>query len=179
MKKRLSALAWVLWALLAAPALGADTFSFDMPDPRLRIVVPDLPQIEMKPHPLAASQPHARFLGSSGDGVTLSVLLPTADPGMTPRDCARSLARHVINRFGLDPKYVVGVQANDTTFVMLFPYRVDAVVQFKAFLLSGSSDAHCVEVHVSRTMGPAPEQQMAESLAKWFEGFRGARIEPY
>ena len=150
-----------------------------MPEPRLRIVIPDIPQMKMEPHPLAAAQPSARFQGSAEGGYTLSVLMPTADAGMTPRDCAQALARQVINRFGVDPKFVVGVQPNETTFVMLFPYRVHPVIQFKAFLLSGWNGTHCVEVHVSRTMAAAPEKELAESLAKWFQGFRGARIDSY
>jgi len=170
---------WLLLAsVLALPAVGAETFSFEMPEPRLRIVVPDVPQMKMGRHPLADKQPQARFIGSA-EGYTLSVLLPTADDGMTPQECAQALARRVISRFGLDPKFVVGVQPNETTYVMLFPYRVHPVIQFKAFLLSGWNGTHCVEVHVSRTMAAAPEKEMAESLAKWFEGFRGARIEPY
>lgn len=169
----------VLLCVVAFEAFGADSFSFDMPEPRLRIVIPDLPQMKMKPHPLAAAQPQARFQGSADGGYTLSVLMPAADAGMTPRDCAQSLARRVINRFGLDPKFVVGVQPSETTFVMLFPYRAHPLIQFKAFLLSGWNGTHCVEVHVSRTMAAAPEKEMAESLAKWFQGFRDARIEPY
>jgi len=167
--------------LLACPALcvAAETFSFDLPEPRLRIVVPDVPQMKMEAHPLAASQPHARFIGSAEGGYTLSVLLPAAGKGMTPRDCAQSLARAIVGRFGLDPKYVVSGQANETTFVLLFPYRVDPVIQFKAFLLSADRGEHCVEVHVSRTVPAADEKDMAEDLARWFEGFRRARIESY
>ena len=150
-----------------------------MPEPRVRIVVPDIPPIKMEPHPDAAKQPHARFMGSDGTGYVVSVLTPAADPGMTPRECARSMARSVINRFGLDPRFVVGLETNAATFVMLFPYRVDPVIQFKAFVLSGDVGALCVEVHISRTMPPEPEKALAEDLAKWFEGFKGARIEAY
>lgn len=170
----------VVLSVLFASSASADTFSFDMPEPRLRIVVPDIPQMKMAVHPNNAAQPHARFMGSDDrTGHVVSVLLPTAAAGMSPRDCARSISRSLINRFGLDPKYIVGVQANETTFVMLFPYRVDPVIQFKAFLLSGYNGTHCVEVHISRTMRPAAEEALAEDLARWFEGFRGARIEPY
>jgi hypothetical protein len=151
-----------------------------MPDPRLRIVVPDIPQMSMAVHPDNALQPHARFLGSDEkSGHVISVLMPTADAGMTPRDCARAAARGVISRFGLDPKFVVTLQADESPCVMLFPYRVDPVLQFKAFLLSAYKGTHCVEVHISRTLLPAPEKALAEGLAKWFEGFRTARIEAY
>jgi hypothetical protein len=74
---------------------------------------------------------------------------------------------------------VVTGQANETTFLMMFPYRLDPVIQFKAFLLSGYKGTHCVEVHISRTVLPAPEKALAEDLARWFQGFRGAKIETY
>ena len=157
--------------VFALNAFGAETFSFEIPDPKLRIVIPDVPQMKM------TAEPKARFLGSEGAYV-LSVLVPTADAGMTARDCANSGARSIVNRFGLDPKFVVARRANETTFVMLFPYRVDALIQFKAFLLSGFP-GRCVEVHVSRTMQPLPEPAMAEELARWFLGFREAKIESY
>ena len=169
----------VLLFLLVLLSRQVLAFEFEMPEPRLRIVIPDVPQMSMGVHPNAGVQPHARFMGSDATGYSLSVLLPTADAGMTPRDCARSIARSLVNRFGLDPKFVVAAQANETTFIMLFPYRVDPVIQFKAFVLSGVNGSHCVEVHVSRTMPPAPEKALAEDLARWFQGFRGAKIEPY
>ena len=165
----------LLSAFISYEAKAGETFAFDMPEPRLRIVIPDVPQMKMN----VPSDTDQQFAGSDGTGYTVSVLTLTADGGLTPRECARSSARGVINRFSLDPKYVVALEANGTTFVMLFPYRVDPVIQFKAFLFSGYRDTHCVEVHVSRAMQPAPEKALAEDLARWFEGFRGARIEPY
>jgi hypothetical protein len=164
----------LLAALLAAAqkAAASDTFSFDMGDLRLRVIVPDIPQMRME------AQGNERFSGANG-AYTMSLLLPKAEAGTTPRDCAGSIARTVINRFGLDPKYVVTGQANETTFLMMFPYRLDPVIQFKAFLLSGYKGTHCVEVHISRTVLPAPEKALAEDLARWFQGFRGAKIETY
>jgi len=158
--------------------LPALFFVFEMQEPRLRIVIPDVPEMKMQAHPDAKRLPHARFLGAEA-GYTLSVLTPAADAGATPGECARSGSRGVISRFGLDPKFVVGFQADERTFVMLFPYRVDPVIQFKAFLLSADQGKHCVEVHVSRTMAPATEQALAEALARWYQGFRDARIESY
>jgi len=170
-----------LLALISGGQVFAgDTFTFEMPDPRLRIVVPDIPQMRMAVHPNNAMQPHARFMGSDDrTGHVVSVLLPTADAGMTARECAQAGSRAVVKRFGLDPKFVVTLQPEENTFVMLFPYRVEPVLQFKAFLLSGYKGTHCVEVHISRTMAPAAERALAEDLAKWFQGFRGARIVAY
>jgi len=170
----------VLLALIVSrQVLAGETFLFEMPDPRLRIVVPDIPQVKMGVHPNKPVQPHALFFGSNGSEYTISVLMPTSDPGMTARDCARASARGVISRYGLDPKFVVTLQPSETTFVILFPYRVDTFVQFKAFLFSSYRGTHCIDVHVSRTMTPVAEKALAEDLAKWFQGFRAAKIETY
>ena len=80
-------------------ANAAETFSFDMPQPRLRVVVPDIPQIKMGIHPNAALQPHARFMGTDPQGFSISILMPTADAGMSPRDCARTMHKSIMARF--------------------------------------------------------------------------------
>ena len=160
-------------------AAASDRFSFDMEKPRLRLVVPDMPQIRMGPHPNAGAQPHALYMGSGADGFTISVLMPTADKGMTPSDCAKSSYRSLVSRYGLDPKQVTTHQANDATFVMLFPVRVGPLTQFKAYLLSGHGGSHCLEVHISKTLGTSSKEAQAEGLASWYQGFREARIESY
>jgi len=161
------------------PANAAETFSFDMPQPRIRVVVPDIPQMKMGIHPNAGVQPHARFMGADPQGFSISILLPTADGGMSPRDCARSGWKSIIARFGVDPKFVVAQQANESTFLVLFPYKTSSVVQLKAFLLSGYAGTHCVEVHISKTIVPPTADAVSVQLPNWLQGFRNARIESY
>ena len=158
---------------------AAETFSFDMPQPRLRVVVPDIPQIKMGIHPNAALQPHARFMGTGPQGFSITILMPTADAGMSPRDCARTMHKSIMARFRVDPKSVVAQQANESTFVELFPLKIDPLVQFKAFLLSGSAGSHCVEVHISKTIVPATAETVSAQLPNWYQGFRKAKIESY
>ncbi|HWA36815.1 MAG TPA: tetratricopeptide repeat protein [Burkholderiales bacterium] len=153
----------------------ADHFAFEMTDPNLRIVIPDAPPMHMGPHPLA--QAHTRFMGSGTKGYSISVLTPTADAGMTALDCAKSGSGEVARRFGLKREDVVALRTNETTFVMLFPLKVDALVQLKAFLLSGHGGTHCVQVHLSRTL--VPGDSTAEEIAAWMGGFRTARIEAF
>lgn len=162
------------------PAAGAGAaekhFLFDMGEPRLRVVVPDLPPIEMGPHPNAPAQPHARFMGSGKPAYTVSVLMPTTDPGMTARDCASSISRDLVLRYGLKREAVTTHQTSDSTFVMLFPVSVGPLTQLKAYLMSGYGGSHCVEVHISK---PVSERAREAELADWRSGFREARIEAY
>lgn len=145
-------------------------FVFEMTGPKLKIVIPDAPPMQMGPHPLAGAQPHARFMGSGADGFSISVLTPAAKPGMTPAECASSISYELVRRYGLKPEGIVRRRTDESTFIMLFPVNVDPVVQLKAYLMSGHG-AHCIEVHLSRTVRSEKE------VAAWFKGFAGARIE--
>src|SRR5262249_35401348 len=88
-------------AKLCGPEPGVAYFMFERPDLRLKITIPDAPPMQMITHPLAGARPDLRFMGGGPGGYTISVLLPTADTGMTPRDCARSSASSIGRRFGL------------------------------------------------------------------------------
>jgi len=163
---------------VSCTAGAAQTFSFDMPQPRIRVVVPDVPQMKMGVHPNAAAQPHARFMGSEG-GFTVSILMPTAAAGMSPRDCARAAHKSIMARFAVDPKFVVAQQANDSTFTVLFPFKVGPLVQLQAFVLSAYGGTHCVEVHISKMVVPPTAEAVTAQLTSWYQGFRKARIESY
>jgi hypothetical protein len=146
-------------------------FVFEMNDPRLRIVIPDAPAMTMGPHPLAATNPNTRFMGmDSGSGHSISILTPTADPGMGPEECAGSLGAALIRRFGLKRDDVVTLRPNQRTFVMLFPVKADPLLQLKAYLLSAAG-GHCVEVHLSKTVASQGD------IRPWFRGFQNARVE--
>ena len=156
-----------------AALCAAAHFVFEMPQPRLRISIPDAPAMEMGPHPLAAAQPNARYLGSAADGTTVSVLTPFASAGMTPKDCANALGEAVVRRFAVKPDELKTLQADDgLTFVLLFVYKVAPVVQLKAFLLSGGG-GNCLEVHLSKTVADD------SGRGEWMKGFAGARVEKY
>jgi len=60
---------------VSCTAGAAETFSFDMPQPRIRVIVPDVPQIKMGVHPFAAAHPD--------------------------RDCAARTERMLLSRYAL------------------------------------------------------------------------------
>jgi TPR repeat protein len=148
-------------------------FVFELNEPRLRIVIPDAPPMQMSPHPLAATTPHARVMGAGAGGYSISVLTPTSDARMTPLQCANSLDNALVRRYGLKPDAIVRRRNGESTYVMLFPVKADSALQLKAYLLSGHGGTHCVEVHLSKILASEKE------IMPWFEGFAGARIEPY
>jgi hypothetical protein len=177
---RTGPVALIVGCLIGIPvAHAAETFSFDMPESRLRFVVPDIPQMKMAVHPNAKAQPHARYLGSDSTGYSISILMPTADAGMSPRDCATSGATSVMQRFGVDPKFIVRRQTSESTFVMLFPFKAGPLVQLKAFMLSADNASHCIEVHISKTVVPSTAEAVSQQLPGWLQGFSKAKIEKY
>lgn len=160
-------------ALLAAPWLSAraeDGFVADVDAPKVHIGIPGLPQMAVTRHPLADAQPHIRLIASDGAGVTVSVLLPTADAGMTPLDCASSSLVSTARRFGLTEEQYVALKIDDATFAMLFIVPAGEFAQMQAFLFSAAGGTHCVEVHASKlTRGSI-------DVAPWRRAFEGASI---
>lgn len=165
-------------AIFHAGAANAGAgFSFEMPDERLRIVIPDIPQMTMRDHPNAAVQPSARYLGGDVTGYTISVLTPASDRGYGSEACAVYLFSKLLLRYGLDPKKVTRRKTDANTHVALFPVRMGPFVQFKTYLLSGYGGTHCIEVHVSRMVPADDKDKLIEQLTDWYKGFHDARIE--
>lgn len=172
---RTTAVAVLLVSCLSGLALGKDsatpdTFVFEVSNPHFRITVPDLPLVKMKTHPLHKKQPHLQYMGSSGP-YNISVITPTADPGMTAMDCAVSISRSVTTENQLLESQVYRGQANDHTFVFIYATRPQGAVQLHAQVISAAGTTHCVQVHVSK-MSASPDD-----LRAWFSGFSKVDIE--
>lgn len=160
-------------AKLCGSERAAAYFTFEMVDPKLRIIIPDAPPMQMGPHPLAAGSPHLRFMGAGPGAHTISVIVPTADAGMTPRDCARSRTSSLMRQFKLKAEEVVTRQTNEITTAVLFAVRIPSLIQLQAYLLSGYAGTHCVEIHLSKMVRDESE------IAPWLKGFVSAKIERY
>jgi len=174
----ISILAMILQINTSSISRAAEGFSFDMPDPRLRITIPDLPQVTMDVHPSIQTQPHMRFLGREDTGLNVSILVSTADEGMTAQDCARAHVKHTIALLNLDPQFVNVKQTNATTFVMLFPRHTDPITQLHAYVIS-SHPGHCMHVHASKILMPVPDAALATLVDAWYQGFQQASIVSY
>jgi hypothetical protein len=153
-----------LLGLLSGFHVRADGFAFEVTDPTIRITIPDIPQIKMGVHPQHAEQPHLRFFGSEG-AITVSILTPTADQGMTAIECAQSTAREIIDQNRLDPSNVFRGRVNDHTFAVLYAKLADGFVHLHAHFLSAAYGTHCVHVHVSKV------SKSKDDLGPWFKGF--------
>ena len=155
---------------MASGVLAAEGMVIRVSDPSFTVTIPDLQPFELGPHPNAGQQPTARLLGSSKDGITLSVLTPKAD-GASAQQCASWLTGSVISRFIPNLSTVQLLPAGENAWVVLFSFVVAPMEQLKAYIVAGNGKGQCLEVHVSR-MG-ATEQQRQQ----WFAGFRNVRVQ--
>ena len=169
--KKTTVVALAACAALDAAGQAVQGFAFEVDKPPFRVSIPDLPAMKMGPHPGAATHPHLRYLGSEGD-YTISIITPTADPGMSAQDCATFSVRTLGERPSV-PKEVFRARLNPTTYVAMYPARMEGFVQLHAHFLSAAGGSHCVEVHASKVV------RSEEDIRRWFkESFRNARIEP-
>ncbi len=161
----------LLIAMLAAPVVGQAELAFDVQDPAFRVSIPNLPAMEMGSHPMRSASPHLRLLGREGP-YTVSLLLPTADAGMTAMDCANATVGSLPRRPGVpaaDSIYRARLDAN--TFLAIYVTPMPGFAQMHAHLMSAAGGTHCVEVHASMT------SRSRDDLDPWIKGFTAARIE--
>jgi len=156
--------------LAMTSAAAAQGMVIRLSEPKFTVTIPDLQPFELGPHPNAGQQPTARLFGSSKDGVSLSVLTPTAE-GASAQQCASWLAGSAISRFGTNLAAVQLLPAGENAWVVLFPFVVPPIEQLKAYVVAGNGKGRCLEVHVSRI--GATEQQRQQ----WLAGFRNVRVE--
>ncbi len=153
---------------------GSGSYSYELSNPRVRIRIPELPQIDMGPHPAASrDKPHLRAMGSRAPHI-ISILTPTADRGMTSQQCAQTSASWLIRRNSLAREdYRVFKGGNSDTYGFIYTKRIGGRTQLVTYLFSGYEGTHCIEVHVSR-LADSPGE-----IEQWARGFPRASIERY
>lgn len=157
---------------LCKPEAPDKTFAFEMSDPRFRVVIPSLPAISMAVHPSHASKPHLRYLGANGP-YTVSILAPTADAGMTARDCAVSEFKKLESVPGIPPPdKVYKAKIDDNTFVAIYAMPMEGTMTLHAHLISAAGGTHCIQVHASKTT------RSKDDMEPWWKAFGNAKFEP-
>ncbi len=158
--------------LLHSDSAFAEGFAFEMENPRVRITIPGLPAIKMKPHSMRKFKPHLRFEGSSTQ-YNISIMTPTADAGMTPMECASSRASSYASIHGLSESQFKVFKLNDNTFLMMCRSDFKVMKQINAYLFSACGGTHCIDVHISMMTN------LDSDMDKLFSSFKGANIHCY
>jgi hypothetical protein len=161
----------LLLALLAwFTASNAEPLEIKIQSPTATIRIPDIEGFTLGVHPNNATQPGAKLFGRR-NGVTVSVLTPTAEKNTSAAQCASWLAGQVLFRFAPPLDTVQFVRISESLYVLVFPMKLAGVEQLKAYVVTGNGKGYCIEVNASRT--GASEQQRKE----WLAGFKGVRVE--
>lgn len=148
---------------------SAEELVVQVSEPNFTVTIPGLPQVQLGPHPAASQNPSARLVGSTADGLNVSVLTPKAEKA-SAQQCASWLTGSTISRFSPDLSSVQIFPAGDNAWVLLYKLKFDSIEQLKTHVFSGNGKGQCLEIHMSR-LG-ATEQQ----YKTWFSGFRGISV---
>ena len=154
----------------AAGAANPETFFYELSEPAVSVTLPNLPPIEMQRHPLNAEQPHLRVAGEH-ERISVAIITPRAEPGMTPIGCASAVADEILAQHGLQPDMAFKGRADENTFLLIYGLPGEDFVLLNAHVLSAAQDDYCVEVHVSKISSSDAD------VAPWFNGFGESRIE--
>jgi len=158
-------------ALAAAPA-AAEEFAFAVTAPAFKVTIPNLPPLEMKPHPMAQTHPHLRFLGTKG-AYTVSVITARAAAGMTALECAGAILRSLSERPNVPPAAELHrARLDDHTYAVMYAAQLPGFLQLNAHLLSAAAGTHCIEVHAAKIA------TSLEDIDPWFKALGEARIAP-
>lgn len=161
---------FILVIFFSSSVLADEHFNLKMKEPNVHIQIPGLSQIEMNVHPLNALKPHLRLQGSKSP-YTISIIVPTADAGMTPLECAHSRGNAVMNRFNLSPKKTYFSPAGEDTFQLRYAESLgDSLYQLQSYIFSSYKGTHCIEVHISKVTNSK------DDFRPWFIGFTEATV---
>lgn len=171
--KRMLSISGATLVLLWSLPCRAEDFVFEVAEPRFRVTLPNIPRMKMDPHPMNASQPHLRLLGSEGP-YTVAVFVPAAAAGMTARECASAIVRSLAARPGVPPPdQIYKARLNDHTYVAIYASRFGDVVNLHAHFMSAAGGKHCIEVHAAKV------SVSEDDLDPWLNGFGNANVEAY
>ena len=154
----------------SSAAANSETYYYELSEPGVRITLPNLPRIEMEPHPLNEEQPQLRFTGGH-ERLNVSIVTPNAEPGMTPIECASASAEAILAHHGLEPDMAFKGRADENTFLLIYGLPGEEFVMLNAHILSAAKDDYCIEVHVSKISTSDAD------VEPWFNGFGESKIE--
>ena len=71
--------------------------SIELSDPKVRITIPGMPEIDMEVHPMNVDEPFFRLRGNAGT-TSISVITPKIDKAITPMACANAIVEMVVTQ---------------------------------------------------------------------------------
>jgi hypothetical protein len=149
---------------------GENFFYYKMQDPQIEIIIPEVPNIPLKEHPMSKSYSQFRYLGSE-DSYTVSLLLYDAKDGITEKECALFYYENIIQKQYLSKNLTKTILGDDKrTYSMYYKQKVGDLTQLHSHLFTAIDSKYCIEIHISKFV------ETENEINSWMKGFRRAKI---
>jgi hypothetical protein len=173
-----------LQKLLAPIALGVIVSTFlhasestppltiELSDPKVRITIPGMPEIDMTVHPMNEQKPFFRLRGNSGT-TSISIITPKIDTPVTPMACATAVAEVVLAKSTATRDQLFLGRADEKTFLIIYGLAMAKSVLLNTHIISSDEAVQCIEAHVSKISTSDAD------IEPWFNGFGESKIETF
>ena len=143
-----------------------------MSDPKVRITIPGMPEIDMAVHPQNEHEPIFRLLGNAGT-TSVSIITPKIDTPITPMACATAIANIVLTQSTATRDQLFLGRANENTFLIIYGLAMEKSVLLNAHIISSDKAVQCIEAQVSKISTSHAD------IEPWFNGFGESKIEAF
>jgi len=146
--------------------------TIELSDPKVRITIPGMPEIDMDVHPMNEDEPFFRLRGNAGN-TSISVITPKIDKAITPVDCANAIVEMVVTQSTATRDQLFLGRADEKTFLIIYGLPVEKAVLLNTHIISAVDTMQCIEAHVSKLSTSDAD------IEPWFNGFAESKIETF
>jgi hypothetical protein len=173
-----------LQKLLASIALGVifttclhasettPPLTIELSDPKVRITIPGMPEIDMAVHPRNEQKPVFRLRGNS-DTTSVSVITPKLGEAITPIACANAIVKIVLTQSTATRDQLFLGRADENTYLIIYGLAMEKSVLLNTHIISSDGAVQCIEAHVSKISTSDAD------IEPWFNGFGESKIETF
>lgn len=146
--------------------------TIEITDPKIRITIPGMPEIDMGVHPMNEHEPIFRLRGNSGK-TSVSIITPKIDAAITPMSCASAIANIVLTQQNVSRDQMFLGRANEQTYLIIYGLPMEKSVLLNTHIVSSDKAIQCIEAHVSKISTSDAD------VEPWFNGFGESNIEKF
>ena len=146
--------------------------TIELSDPKVRITIPGMPEIDMDVHPMNEHKPYFRLRGNS-DTTSVSIITPKIDAPITPMACAKAVAEVVLSQSTATREQLFLGRADEKTFLIIYGLAMEKSVLLNTHIVSSDEAVQCIEAHVSKISTSDAD------IEPWFNGFGESKIETF
>ena len=173
MQKLLAAIALSVFVTTCLHASEtAPPLTIEMTDPKVRITIPGMPDMDMAVHPMNEHTPIFRLRGNSGT-TSVSIITAIIDTPITPMACARAVAEIVLAQGTATRDQLFLGRADEKTFLIIYGLPMEEAVLLNTHIISAVDTMQCIEAHVSKISTSDAD------IEPWFNGFAESKIETF